>query len=442
MSAMTNHLEPKARALMYGGTPWAGKPTTLYFGLLTAAANEDGTFTEYSGNGYARHAIACTSTNWEVNGDTVSNKIAQRFSAAATADWTGITHWGLFESSSKSAKLLIYGTLTEAKTYPKNSNFNIPIGELSLTLAGATGTYMAHKVLSHIFLSQTWTAIPTYYVGLGTNADADQIYGEPMPAGSGSTAPSATGYSRGSLPNTTANWPQSTGATNTTSNATGIANFPDATASWNQLTNFALLDAQIVTSGVTYDSSTTSVSSSVTYAQSGYTITVSKTSHGLNTGDAVNLTFSAGTGGTGASGWYVVTKIDADTFTVTSLVSATINAGASCSWVPAYIVITKTGHGLTTTNPQTGAAQHVDIWFQTTDATFFTSRRFYVSSVPTSSTFRVNLNSDETQYANASKSAYYSTANVISYGSMTSAITVSEGDTPNVPIGAINANTD
>jgi hypothetical protein len=348
----------------------------------------------------------------------------------------------LFASASKSAALLIYGQLTEAKTFPKNSSFNLPAGELSISYGGATGTYWANKVLKYLFQGKTWSPIPKFYLGIGTGADAYQLYGEPMPFGSGTTAPTATGYARAEVPNTTAAWPASTTASNTTSNAAAVTNWPDATSSWGQLTTGALLDAPIVVSGITYDSSATSVSSSVTYGQAGYTITVSKTAHGLQTGDAVVLTFSAGTGGTGASGWYVVTRLDADTFTVTSLVSVTINSGASASWVPSYITLTKTAHGLATTNPQTGAAQHVDIWWQSADSTFFSSRRFYVASVPSSSTFRVNLNSDETQYANAAKSAYYSTANVLAFASMASPITVDTNDAPNSPAGAISANTD
>jgi hypothetical protein len=57
-----------------------------------------------------------------------------------------------------------------------------------------------------------------------------------------------------------------------------------------------------------------------TYAQSADVITVSITSHGLSTGDTVNLNFTTGTG---VDGTYTVTITDPDTFTVVATDSKT-----------------------------------------------------------------------------------------------------------------------
>ena len=70
-----------------------------------------------------------------------------------------------------------------------------------------------------------------------------------------------------------------------------------------------------------------------TYAQSSTTITVTKTAHGLVTGDRVGIAFTDGTGGCGFNGNYTITKTGADTFTVTSPNSASITAGAVCNYV-------------------------------------------------------------------------------------------------------------
>jgi hypothetical protein len=70
-----------------------------------------------------------------------------------------------------------------------------------------------------------------------------------------------------------------------------------------------------------------------TYAQSGATITVTKSSHGLVTGDRVGIAFTDGTGGCGFNGNYTITKLTDNTFTVTSPNSATITAGAVCNYV-------------------------------------------------------------------------------------------------------------
>ena len=74
-----------------------------------------------------------------------------------------------------------------------------------------------------------------------------------------------------------------------------------------------------------------------TYAQSAYTITVTKSAHGLVTGNTVGISFDDGVsgGGTAAanSGNFVITKLTDNTFTITAINSITINATAPCRYV-------------------------------------------------------------------------------------------------------------
>lgn len=70
-----------------------------------------------------------------------------------------------------------------------------------------------------------------------------------------------------------------------------------------------------------------------TYAQSGTTVTVTDTDHGLATGDVVGICFSTGTGGTATSGNYSITVTTADAFTVTMLNSDTITNDPACVYV-------------------------------------------------------------------------------------------------------------
>jgi hypothetical protein len=79
--------------------------------------------------------------------------------------------------------------------------------------------------------------------------------------------------------------------------------------------------------------STTTVPVTGTYAQSGTTITVTKSAHGLVTGDRVGITFTEGTGGAGFPGNYTITKLTDNTFTVTSPNSLSVTAGAACVYV-------------------------------------------------------------------------------------------------------------
>lgn len=70
-----------------------------------------------------------------------------------------------------------------------------------------------------------------------------------------------------------------------------------------------------------------------TYAQSGTTVTITDTSHGLSTGDIVGIAFSSGTGGAAQPGNYEITVTTANAFTVTMLNSNTITGTPACRYV-------------------------------------------------------------------------------------------------------------
>jgi len=70
-----------------------------------------------------------------------------------------------------------------------------------------------------------------------------------------------------------------------------------------------------------------------TYGQSGTTVTVTDTDHGLSTGDVVGICFASGTGGIATSGNYSITVVDADTFTIPMLNSDTITGDPACNYV-------------------------------------------------------------------------------------------------------------
>lgn len=96
--------------------------------------------------------------------------------------------------------------------------------------------------------------------------------------------------------------------------------------------------------------STTAAPVSATYARSGTTVTVTKTGHGLSTGDQVGLSFATGTGGTGTDGNYAVTVLTADTFTITDINSGSVTAGAACKYGDRWIMTYRTVAGDTFLN--------------------------------------------------------------------------------------------
>jgi hypothetical protein len=87
---------------------------------------------------------------------------------------------------------------------------------------------------------------------------------------------------------------------------------------------------------------TTAPVTGATYGRSTTTVTITKSSHGLTTGDVIGIDFAAGSEGTATNGNYVVTVTNSSTFTITDINSGTITAGAtlvySNRWLLSYDV--------------------------------------------------------------------------------------------------------
>jgi hypothetical protein len=93
---------------------------------------------------------------------------------------------------------------------------------------------------------------------------------------------------------------------------------------------------------VLFDTSSTPVSSSVTYAQTANTVTVTKTAHGLNTGDVIGIHFASNSGVSATDGTYSITKTGADTFTLTDINSRTITSTAAVYAVGKWLLTYET----------------------------------------------------------------------------------------------------
>jgi hypothetical protein len=77
-----------------------------------------------------------------------------------------------------------------------------------------------------------------------------------------------------------------------------------------------------------FDTITAPVSAS--YARSGYTVTVTKTAHGLTTGQAIGISYSPASSVAAVAGTYTITVLTADTFSITDLNTGTIAGGTAC----------------------------------------------------------------------------------------------------------------
>jgi hypothetical protein len=99
-----------------------------------------------------------------------------------------------------------------------------------------------------------------------------------------------------------------------------------------------------------FDASSVPVSSSVTYAQSGNTVTVTKVAHGLTTGTVIGIHFLANSGVSATDGTYTITRTGADTFTLTDINSRTITSTAAVYAVGRWILTYEAAAGDTFSN--------------------------------------------------------------------------------------------
>jgi hypothetical protein len=62
-------------------------------------------------------------------------------------------------------------------------------------------------------------------------------------------------------------------------------------------------------------------------------VTVTKSAHGLATGNRIGIGFSAAGGASGTDGNYTITVVDANSFTITDPNSGTVTPGTACRYV-------------------------------------------------------------------------------------------------------------
>ena len=84
---------------------------------------------------------------------------------------------------------------------------------------------------------------------------------------------------------------------------------------------------------VLFDTTVAPVTSSVTYARVATLVTVTKNAHGLSTGDVVGIHFAAGSGGAATDGNYVITRVNANSFTLVDINTGDITGSPAALYV-------------------------------------------------------------------------------------------------------------
>jgi len=104
-------------------------PTTVYLGLTTSTPTDSTGGTEISGNGYARQAI----TFGAASGGAIANTVAITF-PEATGNQGTATHVEIWDSLTTGNRLA-WGPLSSSQAINSGTVFEIPIGDLDVTLA-------------------------------------------------------------------------------------------------------------------------------------------------------------------------------------------------------------------------------------------------------------------------------------------------------------------
>lgn len=135
MSAMSDYLEGELIKHIFRTGSFT-KPTALAVGLFTAAPSDVGGGTEVTGGSYARAALNPLDANWAapVGGNGVTSNSSTITFATPSANWGNVTHFGIFDAAS-GGNLLLWGSLTIAKTINQGDAVTFPAGSLTVTFA-------------------------------------------------------------------------------------------------------------------------------------------------------------------------------------------------------------------------------------------------------------------------------------------------------------------
>ena len=153
---------------------------------------------------------------------------------------------------------------------------------------------------------------------------------------------------------------------------------------------FIVPNGRVRVKGITYQGSgggagvidifdTTVAPISATYGRSGALVTVAKTAHGLETGDRVGIAYSAASGASATNGNFTITKVDANSFTITDFNSGTVTPGTACvyvnggaRWLTSFATIVSQTTAVNVLLPGEGLLAALGVYINFSNTTFVT----------------------------------------------------------------------
>lgn len=131
MASFSNYMEDKLLDHVFNGTAFS--LNTVYVGLFTSAISDAGGGTEVSGNGYARTAITCNTTNFPASSNGTIRNGTQITFTVPTGDWGTVTYLGLFDAAT-GGNLLMWAPLGQPAVITTGADVRISQNNLVITL--------------------------------------------------------------------------------------------------------------------------------------------------------------------------------------------------------------------------------------------------------------------------------------------------------------------
>jgi len=228
------------------------RKATVYLALCTAEvvdADDGAAMDECTGTGYARVAITF--------GAAAARKVTQsgdvEFPTAGAGGWGTATHWAIMDGDVEDGDdVLAHGAFATGKLINEGNTPTVPSAEIYVEFsAGEISTYLANKLLDHMFRNTEY-AKPATYIALTDEviADGDTDISAKEPTGVGSYARKQVNINGGASPT----W--DVAAAGEVDNTHAIT-FVQATASWGTMVAVGICDALTAGNLLFYDNTMT-----------------------------------------------------------------------------------------------------------------------------------------------------------------------------------------
>ena len=130
MAGLSDFAEVKLLNCLFNQTNWTA-PSAIFLSLHTADPGDTGASELPSTGAYARVDVSASFPTASGSSGVLSNDAQINF-PTATADWTTVTHWGLYDASS-AGNFLCGGALTASRTITNGTQAQVAVGDLVVT---------------------------------------------------------------------------------------------------------------------------------------------------------------------------------------------------------------------------------------------------------------------------------------------------------------------